>query len=297
MKHGLSECQGLIASELSEIKQLARICNEYEGLDLKLNWSTLQTRPADQLNDFLYYIDDQLVGFLPLFAFNSLEGEISGMVHPDFRRRGIFSTLFEAARQESLRRGLPSLLLIAEQASPGAQGFAHHQAMTYDHSEYKMVLQEPRLPATLHERLLFRPARAEDLPTFTRITAQAFHMPEADITWYVVGALSQANRRYYVGEIDGIVVGKIDVNLSEDEGSILGFAVRPEYQGQGYGRQILAHTVQEILHSGRPNIWLEVSTDNKNALSLYQSCGFKETGSYDYYRLQLGNENHTVSQV
>jgi ribosomal protein S18 acetylase RimI-like enzyme len=92
-----------------------------------------------------------------------------------------------------------------------------------------------------------------------------------------------------VGDLDGTVIGKIDVHLSEESALILGFAVLPEYRGQGYGRQMLAHTIQEILKRGRHNIWLEVVTDNKRALSLYQSCGFKETGGYDYYRLQLHN--------
>src|SRR5881275_2227586 len=105
-KQGLIEHRGLDTSELSEIKQLAQLCNQHDGLDLKLNWNILRDRPSDQLNDFLYYADGQLVGFLALFSFNSLEGEISGMVHPTYRRRGIFSALFAAARQEAVRRGL-----------------------------------------------------------------------------------------------------------------------------------------------------------------------------------------------
>jgi ribosomal protein S18 acetylase RimI-like enzyme len=115
-------------------------------------------------------------------------------------------------------------------------------------------------------------------------------MPEDEANWYTESALSQPNRRYYVGDVDGVIIGKIDVSLSEESGSIFGFAVLPEHQGQGYGRQILARTVQEIFSSGQQNIWLEVSTENKQALSLYQSCGFKETGSYDYYRFPLKNE-------
>lgn len=75
----------------------------------------------------------------------------------------------------------------------------------------------------------------------------------------------------------------LDVTLSEEAGLIFGFAVLPKYQGRGYGRQILAHTVSELLSNGQHNIWLEVSIESKQALSLYQSCGFKETGSYDYY--------------
>jgi ribosomal protein S18 acetylase RimI-like enzyme len=288
LKQGLIERRGLDANEISEITQLAQLCNEHEGLDLKLNWNILRNRPSDQLNDFLYYADDgQLVGFLPLFSFSSREGEISGMVHPAYRRRGIFRSLFEAAQQEARRRGLPSLLFIAEQGSPAGQAFAHSHPTTYDHSEYKMVLQEPRLPAAFDERLHFRPARPTDIEAFTRITAQAFNEPEEEIDWYTAESFSQPDRYYYVGEVDNIIVGKIDVSRSQEASLILGFAVAPEHQGRGYGRQILAHTVQEILKNGPQPIWLAVVTNNKQALSLYQSCGFKETGSYDYYRLPI----------
>lgn len=286
-KQGLVPCRGLSATELDEVAQLAQICNQQDGLDLKLNWSVLRHRPADQLNDFLYYADDQLVGFLPLFAFNSQEGEISGMVHPNYRRRGIFRTLFEAACQESRSRNLPSLLLIVEHASPAGQLFARSLPITYDHSEHKMVLEEARLPRSLNERLHVRAALPQDLPIMSSITAQAFHMPQDDVSWYTEEALSNPQRFYYVGEVDGAVIGKIDVSLSEGTALIYGFAVSPEYQGQGYGRQMLAYTVRQLQSSGEQNIWLEVSTDNAHALSLYQSCGFKETGSYDYYRFAL----------
>ena len=287
IKQGLIESRGLDAAELDEIRQLAQVCNQHDGLDLKLVWSMLRSRPADQLNDFLYYADGRLVGFLALFSFNSREGEISGMVHPEYRQRGIFSALFEAACQEGRRRGIPSFLLIAEQASSAGQAFVRRLATSYYHSEYKMVLEEPRLPATFNERLLFRPAIAGDLPALAHITAQAFHMPESDVDWYNEKILERASHRYYVGEIDGVVIGKIDVDLSAERGFIFGFAIVPECQGRGYGRQILAQTVQEIRNSGRQHVELEVATENKQALSLYQSCGFKETGSYDYYRFAL----------
>lgn len=288
LKDGLIERRGLLAPEISEIQRLAQLCNQHEELDMKLVWSMLRDRPPDQLNDFLYYADGQLVGFLALFIFNTHEAEVSGMVHPAYRQRGIFSALFEATRQECRSRGLSTLLLIVEQASPIGQTFARHLSTTYDHSEYKMVLQEPRLPTILSKRLQFRAARPADTPTLAHITAQAFNMPESEVDWYTEQALSPLNtHRYYVGEIDGGVIGKIDVNFSEEAAFIFGFAVLPVYQGQGYGRQLLAHTVQVLRSGGQEHIELEVDTDNKQALALYQSCGFKETGSYDYYRFPL----------
>jgi ribosomal protein S18 acetylase RimI-like enzyme len=288
LKQGLIKRGGLDNIELREIQHLAALCNKRDRTDLKLNWSILRSRPKDQINDFLFYYDGYLVGFLALFVFNQQEGEISGMVHPEHRGRNIFKTLLKAAREEGRDRGLPSLLLIVEQASYNGQEVVHRLPVTHDHSEYKMVLEQPRLPETFNERLLFRPATVEDIPVMAQITAQAFEIPDEDeVNWYTAESFSQSNRLYFVGEVDGVVVGKVDVNLSEDAGFILGLAVRPEHQGRGYGRQILARTVQEIYRTGRQNISLEVSTVNKQALSLYQSCGFKETGSYDYYRLPL----------
>ena len=289
-RHGLLKKQGLTQTELAEIEELAGVCNAYEGLDLKLNWNVLRKRSETEANDFLYYVDGKLVGFLPLFSFNAKEGEISGMVHPQYRRQGIFTALFNAVMEECQRRGLPTVLLIVEQASPGGQAFARRLETTYDHSEYKMVLDKPRLPAQMNERLQFRLAEAEDAPMLTRITSLAFDMPEGEVDWYAAhNVMARSDRFYYVGALDGAVIGKLDVQFAgEQEAFIFGFGVLPEYRGKGYGRQILAQTIQELLANGRRQIALEVSTDNKNALSLYQSCGFEETGSYDYYRLPTG---------
>lgn len=262
----------------------------HEGLHLKLNVSILEAREQDRTNDFLYYEQGVLVGFLPLFSFNSTEVEISGMVHPEYRRRGIFTALYNEARAECQRRGFSKILLIVEAASPAGQAFAHSLGASDDHSEYAMVLEEPRMPAPLEERLHFRSASPDDLPLLAHITARVFGLPENEVSWYSAARLEQTDHGFYVGELDGEVIGKIDVSFSAHGGLIYGFGVLPEYQGRGYGRQILARTIQEMLARGKPDITLEVSVTNRNALSLYQSCGFKETSSYDYRLLSIAGK-------
>lgn len=286
-KQGLVKRQGLTQAELAEIKLLADRCNTYEGLEIKLNWSVLERRQPDQTNDFLYYENGALVGFLPVYSFNSTEAEISGMVHPDYRRRGIFTALYREARAECRSRGLARILLIVEPASPAGQAFARALGTTYDHSEYKMVLEEPRVPARIDERLRFRPATPADLPLLAHITAVVFNLQESDVNWYAADKLGQAENGFYVGELDGVVIGKIDVSFSAQGGHIYGFGVLPEYQGRGYGRQILARTIQEILARGQQPVTLEVAVENKHALSLYYSCGFQETSCYDYYAIAI----------
>src|SRR6266851_1863059 len=81
-KQGLVKQCGLSRARVAEIEQLALLCNRYEHLDMKLNWDILYSRPSDETNDFLYYDNGLLTGYLALSSFNANEGELSGMVHP-----------------------------------------------------------------------------------------------------------------------------------------------------------------------------------------------------------------------
>lgn len=286
-KQGLYPRQGLTATELAEIKVLANICEAYEHLHLKLNWNTLRSRPQNQTNDFLYYENDVLVGFLAFFKFNSFEGAVSGMVHPDYRRKGIFTQLFTAAREECRSRNIPTLLIIVEHTSQSGQGFASSLKPGYQHSKYKMELTETKPLPEPDSHVHFRLARLDEAPILAHMTAVSFDVPEQDVTWYAERRAENANNKVYIALLDEIYIGKLDVLFNETNAYITGFGVLPSYRGRGYGRQILAQTIREIRATGQNNIALEVATENKNALSLYQSCGFQEVSSYDYYSLAM----------
>ncbi|HEY7420141.1 MAG TPA: GNAT family N-acetyltransferase [Ktedonobacteraceae bacterium] len=285
----LHAARGLNQQQLESIAHLADMCNEHDGLDLKLNWDNLRTRPHDATNDFLCYNEQgALIGYLPIFAFNPREAEISGMVHPAYRRRGIFRRLLDAARFECQRRGIPTILLIVEQASTAGLAFVQSLPVSHDHAEYKMVLDELKIPERYDTAVQFRSAAAADAPAMKHITASAFEMPENDVDWYTERILKDSpTRHFFVGLVGKTIVGKIDVVFEEEEAFIYGFAVAAEYQGRGYGRTILVRTMQEIQARGQQHIALEVVTQNERALGLYQSCGFRVTGCYQYYRLTL----------
>ncbi|GCF10689.1 GNAT family N-acetyltransferase [Dictyobacter arantiisoli] len=288
LKHGLYAVRGLSLNELLEIEVLAAECNAADQLDLKLNWSFLRTRPKNQTNDFLYYEQGKLVGYLPIFCFNLHEAEVSGMVSPQWRRQKIFSRLLAAAREECLLRKIPSLLFIVEHSSASGQAFVASLQPDYDHSEYKMRLDRLMLPATLPSSpLQFRPAQKEDRSVLTHITARAFEMNEHAVDWYSSSSMNDAARIYYLAFLGDTCVGKIDVYYGAKEAFISGFGVLPEYQRQGYGRQILTQTLQAIQQTGPRPVVLEVEVKNEHALDLYLSYGFKQTSRYDYYRLVL----------
>ncbi|MFC4304303.1 GNAT family N-acetyltransferase [Cohnella boryungensis] len=59
----------------------------------------------------------------------------------------------------------------------------------------------------------------------------------------------------------------------------------PEYRGKGYGRATLLKAIDKLKEANAGDIMLQVAVENANALRLYQSCGFVETSTMDYYEL------------
>ena len=87
----------------------------------------------------------------------------------------------------------------------------------------------------------------------------------------------------YLAVKDGVVIGKVNLQLSNGLGGIYGLGVLPEERGKGYGRATLRLAVQKLIEAGAGTVYLQVLTDNEKALTLYQSCGFETRSVMDYY--------------
>src|SRR5690348_13787169 len=140
LPHGVVAKKFLSVDDISSIQQLAAICEEYERTRLRLSWGMLQTRPGDFPLDFLYYDDGKIVGYIALDDRGVETKELFGMVHPAYRRRGIFRRLFRAALDICRLQGVKHLVLVCERASPSGRAFVRSVGATYDFSEHEMVL-------------------------------------------------------------------------------------------------------------------------------------------------------------
>ena len=140
MLQGLITKKVLSEDELAAISQLIQVCDTYEGLHTRLGFDMLRSRPADRVYDFLYYEQGMLVGYLALQGHGSdEEKELVAIVHPNFRRRGIFRTLLDATKTELRPRGGKRLILTCERSSQSGQACMHAIGATLDFSEYDMV--------------------------------------------------------------------------------------------------------------------------------------------------------------
>lgn len=274
-------------AELADVKELSAICNQYEGLDLKLNNEMLAKREGEHPEDFLCYLDGKLVGFLAVFCFHSAEAEVSGMVHPDYRRQGVFSSLANQALASCKERGIPKILFICEEKSASGKAFVESLGTTYSFSEYVMALTGEGEAHPLHPLSLVE-ATMDDMETIVRLNIEGFKLDESSSLDMTERQTGDSKRKTYIAILQDEKIGKISV-LDEGENSayIFGFVVAPQHQGKGYGRQIMMETVKRLKAERFTTIGLEVAVENKNALKLYQSCGFEVTTAMDYYSLPL----------
>lgn len=70
---------------------------------------------------------------------------------------------------------------------------------------------------------------------------------------------------------------------SGGQGRIFMIGSDPDYRGKGIGRKLLLAGLANIKNMGVSDVWLTVDAENKAALSLYKSTGFKIQKSYLWY--------------
>lgn len=286
--------QGLIArrtwteEEIAQAEVLLKTCNNHEDLYIKLTTVMLRHRPGDETNDFLYYAGDKLVGLLSLDDHGQEDREMTGMVHPDYRRRGIFSAMLKAAKLEAKQRGIERLILVCERFSRSGQAFIAAIGAKYDFSEHKMVLETFNERGPYRERIQIRLASSEDVEALASISAISFGRSVEGARLHTIASMDFPNCRYYLAKLGERTVGAFNIFFSDDECGIYGVGVLPEYRGRAFGRQMLEQLIINLHAEGwQQRIALEVETDNTNAIGLYRSLGFKEVTTFGYYNLDI----------
>jgi ribosomal protein S18 acetylase RimI-like enzyme len=290
--YGLVAKQRLTEAEITEIKHLTTLCNNYENLHTRPSFDMIRNRSGQQTDDFLYYDVGAIVGYLFVDSYGFDEKELILMVHPDYRRKGIGRTLLNAAQIEGKRRGIKRLILICEDYAPSGQAFVQAVGAQLDFAEYEMVLGTFCERGTVDERLTFRRARESDMDMLVAIRAtdseneerareymqEWFYYPKQD---FYMATFAEK----YLGSQEP--VGMIRLDEMEQDIAIYGFVVVPKYRGRGYGRQILEETIRTIRSVSQKRITLEVDTTNTTAMNLYLSVGFDVETTYNYYALNL----------
>ncbi|KYC90340.1 GNAT family N-acetyltransferase [Heyndrickxia sporothermodurans] len=269
----------LSTKELDNIKKLQQVCEQEEEIRLKLNWDMLMTRNEKEKTDFLYYEDGELIGFIGIYGFGN-KIEVCGMVHPKHRRKKIFSQLFSEAMNEIKKQNVSQILLNTPTRSFSGKEWVKTLPCQFSFSEYQMKWAETNLGE--QEHIIIRASTPDDIETEIQLDVQCFRFSEEEAKVYNQRIKKENIQDFFIIEANQQKVGKIRIQHIKKEAWIYGFAIFPQYQGQGIGRKALNKILRQE-HQNGFDIFLEVDSKNANALKLYESCGFKAYDSQDYY--------------
>ena len=96
-------------------------------------------------------------------------------------------------------------------------------------------------------------------------------------------------------ESPGAAIGFIMLRQVADEAEVLTIATDPKKRRKGVGALLLAHAVDLVRLRGAKKMFLEVASNNKAALRLYEAHGFAEIDRRKgYYRQARSNPEDAI---
>lgn len=279
----------------NDIKNLEKLCLDNEGIHLKLELdyklaasTTADDFVVDKADELLYYTNGMLIGYLGINDFGGRALEVNGVVHPEYRKKGVFKALLSLAVDQWRTRKTEFMLLLSDSKSSSGISFIESTEAEYDHTEYDMTLSDRIYNdmSGLSKRLVLRATENKDSEEISRQNALYFNESMEEQEPLDIEGEKRRGFHIFIAELDSKPIGKTHLHIANGEGGIFGLGVVPDQRGKGFGRELLIASVEKLKELGADKIFLQVDAENENALSLYKSAGFEETHSMKYYKLE-----------
>jgi ribosomal protein S18 acetylase RimI-like enzyme len=136
-----------------------------------------------------------------------------------------------------------------------------------------------------HSGIVVREARPRDLDAIASLENESFETDRVSRR-SLREFLRAAHRPVIVAFIDDELAGYALVSLRKASRAVrmYSLAVDPRFARRGVGRALLQACEAYARRQGPAALALEVRYDNKAAIALYESCGFRQVGEHaDYY--------------
>lgn len=125
--------------------------------------------------------------------------------------------------------------------------------------------------------MLIRPFHPDDESAVIALWERAgLTRPWNDPSRDIQRKLAVQSEWFLVGLIEAQIVASLMAGYDGHRGWINYLAVDPDFQRQGYAREIMEHAEQLLLAAGCPKINLQIRGDNAEAIAFYERIGFKQ---------------------
>lgn len=98
--------------------------------------------------------------------------------------------------------------------------------------------------------------------------------PQRDPRASVDRKLALGDGLFWLGRIDGAVIGTAMAGYDGHRGWLYSVGVHPRWRGRGCGRDLVAHALAALAAQGCPKVNLQVLAGNAVALAFWRACGF-----------------------
>lgn len=212
---------------------------------------------------------------------------LSGWIHPEHRRKGLATRLFDHARQRALELKAKAMRVNLPQDNSVAAKTLLKLGFRPVREYLDLQLDMAAAPAQEASTSNFRPLQPDEAALLTKLQNRCFTG-----AWeFNPNTVEEIART-----INSPFCSPDDIRLAYDgdraigycwtmalpavpgqpaRGQIFMLGVDPDYRGQGLGRAVLLAGLTHLAGKGVQVIELTVDSENKTARSLYQSLGFK----------------------
>lgn len=186
-------------------------------------------------------------------------------------RRGASDLLAQGATSIYISSKDPSAALCA------GQGDGYRLEFRHDMLGMERALDDAR--PRPEGRLTFQPLTRENGGAFLAIYNESFFDVPNSSTYDKNDLKQMLGEKYRCGFalLNGVPVGIYELGFKKENPEIGSIGLTKAARGKGLGRELLLSAMDICAQLGYQKAWLQVSTANENAFSLYRAVGFTVT--------------------
>ena len=94
---------------------------------------------------------------------------------------------------------------------------------------------------------------------------------------------------FFVGLLNDEIIATAMFGYDGHRGWLNYFAVLPNFQKRGFGRQLMTYGEMALIERGCPKLNLQIRNDNTKAINFYQKVGYKEDAAVSFGKRLIGD--------
>ena len=268
----------LSIEEKTLCEQLVRACHQIDQTYRLPYLDNLYNADPNMPAFVLAFVEDQLVGFLSIYADEPKEAEVQLFVTPSFRRRGIARSLWKDFMDLAQDYQLEDRLYVSELQflDQHPELLSHFHLVEAKEEGHELWL-EALCQVTDHDKregLMVLEAEESMLQEIAHFQSKAF---ETDLDYalkYATESLEGQDTRLFVLRDQEQVLASVTVDVSQGTTYFFGLAVDPDHLRKGYARYLLRSVMNQMAAEVEQQFQIVVEKENQAALSLYLGLGF-----------------------